>query len=89
MESTFLSLSNTFIFIAFLILLIALLPLGISIKSKSESKKYEKLAIWMIVIAFILELAYFIMRWLATGHAPVSNMYEFIAMFSIMLIGGL
>src|SRR5699024_11301469 len=37
---------------------------------------------------FILELAYFIFRWLATGHAPVSNLFEFIAMFSIMLIFG-
>lgn len=88
MEETFLSLSNTLIFIAFLMLLVSLLPLGISIKSKPQSKKYEKIAIWIIVIAFVLELAYFILRWMATGHAPVSNMYEFIAMFSIMLIGG-
>src|SRR5699024_8337990 len=31
---------------------------------------------------------YFILRWGATGHAPVTNMYEFIATFSIMLILG-
>src|SRR5699024_11874144 len=60
----------------------------IIIKSKARSKKYEEIAVGMIVFAFILVLAYFILRWLATGHAPVSNMYEFIAMFAIMLIGG-
>ncbi|WP_166626670.1 c-type cytochrome biogenesis protein CcsB [Jeotgalicoccus sp. S0W5] len=88
MDATFLSISNTLIFIAFIMLLVALIPLGISIKSKSKTQKYEKIALWMIIIAFILELGYFAFRWMATGHAPVSNMYEFIAMFSIMLIGG-
>lgn len=88
MDATFLSISNTLIFIAFIMLLVALVPLGLSVKSKSTSKRNEKIAIWIIAIAFILELGYFAFRWMATGHAPVSNMYEFIAMFSIMLIGG-
>lgn len=86
MDSIILSISNSLITIAFFILLVALVPLALSIKN--EKKKYEKIAIIMIVIAFIMEVAYFILRWLSTGHAPVSNMYEFIATFSIMIILG-
>ncbi|MDN5907687.1 MAG: c-type cytochrome biogenesis protein CcsB, partial [Staphylococcus equorum] len=86
MDTTFLSISNWSMYAAFLLLLIALFPLGASIKSKS--KKPEKIAIVMVSIAFILQILYFAFRWGATGHAPVSNMYEFIATFSIMIIAG-
>jgi len=86
MESTLLSISNGLITGAFFILLIALVPLALSVKT--EKKKSEKLAILMTVIAFLMQIGYFILRWVATGHAPVSNMYEFIATFSIMLILG-
>ena len=86
MESTMLSISNGFITAAFFILLVALIPLAVSIKSKNKRSEY--IAITMIVVAFIMQIGYFILRWISTGHAPVSNMYEFIATFSIMLILG-
>jgi len=86
MESTMLSISNGLITAAFFILLVALVPLAVSIKSKKKRSEY--IAITMTVVAFIMQIAYFILRWVATGHAPVSNMYEFIATFSIMLILG-
>lgn len=81
-----LSISNGLITAAFFILLVALVPLAVSIKSKKKRSEY--IAITMTVVAFIMQIAYFILRWVATGHAPVSNMYEFIATFSIMLILG-
>jgi len=86
MESTMLSISNGLITAAFFIPLVALVPLAVSIKSKKKRSEY--IAITMTVVAFIMQIAYFILRWVATGHAPVSNMYEFIATFSIMLILG-
>ncbi|OFO55459.1 c-type cytochrome biogenesis protein CcsB [Nosocomiicoccus sp. HMSC059G07] len=82
-----LKISNISMFIGFILLLISLVPLGMSISSK-RSSRYANIAIWIVTIAFILELTYFVFRWLATGHAPVSNLFEFIAMFSIMLIFG-
>jgi cytochrome c-type biogenesis protein CcsB len=63
-----------------------MLPLATSIKSRSD--KPAKIAISMVVVGFILQLSYFILRWIAQGHAPVSNMYEFITMFAIMIIAG-
>lgn len=86
MDSIFLSASNWLLYTAFLLLLVSLVPLGISFKARS--KKPEKIAITMIIVAFIFQVLYFVLRWTATGHAPVSNMYEFIATFSIMMIGG-
>ncbi|MFD2829369.1 c-type cytochrome biogenesis protein CcsB [Corticicoccus populi] len=86
MDSIFLSASDWLLYTAFLLLLVSLVPLGISFKARS--KKPEKIAITMIIVAFIFQVLYFVLRWTATGHAPVSNMYEFIATFSIMMIGG-
>lgn len=86
MESTMLSISNGLITAAFFILLVALVPLAVSVKSKRKRSEY--IAITMTVVAFIMQIGYFILRWVATGHAPVSNMYEFIATFSIMIILG-
>ena len=86
MESQLVSISSTLLYAAFIIYLVALLPLAASIKSKSN--KPGRVSIVMIVAAFIMQLGYFILRWIAQGHAPVSNMYEFITMFAIMLIAG-
>lgn len=86
MENILLTVSDWLLYTAFMLLLVSLLPLGMSFKSKT--KKSEKIAITMVVVAFIFQVLYFILRWTATGHAPVSNMYEFIATFSIMMIGG-
>ena len=36
---------------------------------------------------FITHLGYFITRWIASGHAPVSNMFEFTTAFGMMVVG--
>ncbi|KKK34737.1 c-type cytochrome biogenesis protein CcsB [Salinicoccus roseus] len=86
MASQLVSISSTLLYAAFILYLIAMLPLAASIKSKSD--KLVKIAITMVITGFVLQLTYFILRWIAQGHAPVSNMYEFITMFAIMIIGG-
>lgn len=86
MESQLVSLSSTLLFTAFIIYLVAMVPLATSIKSKS--KKPGQISIVMVIFGFILSLAYFILRWIGQGHAPVSNMYEFITMFAIMMVAG-
>lgn len=86
MASQLVSISSTLLYAAFILYLVAMLPLATSIKSRSD--KPAKIAISMVVVGFILQLSYFILRWIAQGHAPVSNMYEFITMFAIMIIAG-
>ena len=86
MASQLVAISSTLLYAAFILYLVAMLPLATSIKSRSD--KPAKIAISMVVVGFILQLSYFILRWIAQGHAPVSNMYEFITMFAIMIIAG-
>ena len=80
-----LSLSGNALFLAFIILLLAIIPIGFTAKSKST--RSARLGIFLTYIAFALQLIFFICRWLAVGHAPVSNMYEFMTFFGIMLVG--
>ena len=80
-----LNLSSNLLFTGFLLLLIAILPLGLSVKSNRNI--FKILGVVLTYVAFILQISYFITRWIAVGHAPVSNMFEFMTFFGIMLIG--
>jgi len=84
-QESLLSISSNALFIAFILLLIAIVPLGLAVKSKR--KIFGKLGLLFTYIAFALQLVYFVVRWVAVGHAPVSNMYEFMTFFGIMLTG--
>ena len=85
-NETLLNFSSTSLYAAFILYLIAILPFSASIKAKS--KRYENIGIILTTIGFVMQLIYFITRWIAAGHAPVSNMYEFLTMFGIMMVGG-
>lgn len=76
--------SHQTLFIAFIFLLVAIVPVGLSVTLKSAWAK--RLGLGLTVLVLLLQLTYFVLRWLATGHAPVSNMYEFMTFFGIMLI---
>ena len=80
-----LSLSENALFLAFIILLLAIIPIGFT--TKSRSTRSARLGIFLTYVAFALQIFYFICRWKAVGHAPVSNMYEFMTFFGIMLVG--
>ncbi|WP_155590997.1 c-type cytochrome biogenesis protein CcsB [Lysinibacillus cavernae] len=84
-QETLLSISSNALFIAFILLLIAIVPLGLAVKSKG--KMFGKLGLFLTYVAFALQLVYFVVRWVAVDHAPVSNMYEFMTFFGIMLTG--
>ncbi|MGE7999750.1 c-type cytochrome biogenesis protein CcsB [Lysinibacillus sp. NPDC093190] len=84
-KESLLSLSSNSLFLAFILLLIAIIPIGLAVKSKG--KMFGKVGLLLTYIAFALQLVYFILRWIAVDHAPVSNMYEFMTFFGIMLTG--
>ncbi|MFJ7933082.1 c-type cytochrome biogenesis protein CcsB [Sporosarcina sp. NPDC096371] len=84
-SQSLLSLSSTALYISFLTYLIAIIPFGLSVKSKK--KIFSAVGITLTTIGFVLQLVYFATRWYVAGHAPVSNMYEFMTFFGIMLIG--
>lgn len=85
-KDMFLNISNISLYSAFILYLVAIVPYSFSIRS--PKKRAEKVGVTLTVIGFVLQILYFITRWIAAGHAPVSNMYEFLTMFGIMMVGG-
>lgn len=75
--------SNQALFVAFIFLLIAIVPVGLSVTSKNVW--LQRLGMCLTYLALLLQMTYFVLRWFAIGHAPVSNMYEFMTFFGIML----
>lgn len=83
--------SGNLLFIAFLCYLVGTLLFGGSIKQKNDTAagradKWGKSAVTVTIVGFVAQLGYFITRWMYTGHAPVSNMFEFTTAFGMFLI---
>lgn len=86
------SLSANLLLVSFIAYLVATLFFGGAVKgAKSEASyknsRWGKIAITITVIGFITHVGYFITRWMASGHAPVSNMFEFTTAFGMLLVG--
>ncbi|MER2105774.1 MAG: c-type cytochrome biogenesis protein CcsB [Solibacillus sp.] len=84
-------LSGNLLFIAFICYLVGTFLFGGSIKEKNDTaanraNKWGKLAIIVTIIGFVAQLGYFITRWMYTGHAPVSNMFEFTTAFGMFIV---
>ncbi|MGI2327094.1 c-type cytochrome biogenesis protein CcsB [Planococcus sp. YIM B11945] len=90
---TLADMSSNFLYVAFIAYLIATFVFGGAVKGnkegtfKSESR-WGKVAFIITIIGFAANLAYFFTRWGATGHAPLSNMFEFTTAFGMTLVGG-
>ncbi|KZE38088.1 cytochrome C biogenesis protein [Bhargavaea cecembensis] len=85
-------LSGNLLFTAFIAYLAGTILFGGAVKgSKNEAsasnKRWGKLGITVTIIGFLAHLGYFITRWMASGHAPVSNMFEFTTAFGMLLVG--
>lgn len=76
--------SSNFLFAAFILYLIATLFFGGAIREKG--KKWANIGIAVTIIGFAAQLVYFITRWIAAKHAPVSNLFEFTTFFGMMLV---
>jgi cytochrome c-type biogenesis protein CcsB len=88
----FASLSSNLLLVSFIAYLVATLFFGGAVKgAKSEqaykNSKWGTIGITITIIGFITHLGYFISRWIASGHAPVSNMFEFVTAFGMMIVG--
>ncbi|HSP22300.1 MAG TPA: c-type cytochrome biogenesis protein CcsB [Planococcus sp. (in: firmicutes)] len=85
--------SSNLLYVAFISYLIATFVFGGAVKGnkagtfKSEGR-WGTIAFAITVFGFLANLGYFITRWGATGHAPLSNMFEFTTAFGMTLVGG-
>lgn len=86
-----LSISSTALYTAFILYLIATFLFGFTIKDKRTDKHGGKsrignYAIGITILGFIAQIVYFIARWIASGHAPVSNMFEFTTFLGMCIV---
>jgi cytochrome c-type biogenesis protein CcsB len=85
--------SANLLFTAFILYLVATLFFGGAIKEKkglNDSEKpnnWAKIGIVITLIGFLAQIGYFVTRWIASGHAPVSNLYEYTTFFGMALVG--
>ncbi|OEH93650.1 c-type cytochrome biogenesis protein CcsB [Bacillus solimangrovi] len=81
--------SSTLLYVAFVIYLIATAFFGGAIRDKhsqAKTNKAGKIGITLTIIGFTAQVGYFITRWIASGHAPVSNLFEYTTFFGMMLV---
>jgi cytochrome c-type biogenesis protein CcsB len=87
------TISSNLLYIAFILYLVATLFFGGAIKAKKDNgekqntNRWGKIAVFVTIIGFLSQLGYFITRWIAAGHAPVSNLFEFTTFFGMCLVG--
>ena len=58
-----------------------------SSQSKNALNRWSKIGITITITGFLAQIGYFIFRWIAAGHAPVSNLFEFTTFFGMALVG--
>ena len=83
------TISSTMLYTAFGLYSIATIMFGVTIRDKNKQKKKGKtgtIAISITIIGFIAQLVYFITRWIASGHAPLGNMFEFMTFLGMSLV---
>lgn len=90
---TLAEMSSNLLYVAFIAYLIATFVFGGAVKGNKEGSfksegRWGKIAFTITVIGFLAHLGYFITRWAATGHPPLSNMFEFTTAFGMTLVGG-
>ena len=79
---TLAEISSNLLYVAFLAYLIATFVFGGAVKGNKEGSfksegRWGKIAFIITVVGFLSHFGYFITRWTATGHPPLSNMFEF------------
>ncbi|MFD1413894.1 c-type cytochrome biogenesis protein CcsB [Oceanobacillus jeddahense] len=84
------SVSSTALLIAFLLYLVATFFFGGAIredkKERHQKTKAGTIGLVITIIGFVSQIVYFITRWMMTGHAPVSNLFEFTTFLGMSMI---
>ncbi|SDD46432.1 cytochrome c-type biogenesis protein CcsB [Terribacillus halophilus] len=54
--------------------------------AKKRQRYLERFAFGITAAGWLAQLGFFTLRWIYSGHAPVSNLFEFMTFFGMMLI---
>lgn len=82
------TISSTMLYTAFAFYSVATVVFGATMKGQQQQGKGKvgKIAITLTMIGFVAQLIYFITRWIASGHAPVGNMFEFMTFLGMSIV---
>lgn len=85
----YLKISGIALYAAFILYLIATVFFGATIK-QGEKKQKQGMAgtigITLTLIGLAAQLVYVVTRWIASGHIPISNMFEFVTFFGMGMV---
>lgn len=89
-----LNLSSTFLMISFLLYCLSFLVFGVSVLGKRwsnrEAKDHERrwgtIGLWVSILGLLAQLTFTGLRWVAAGRIPVTNLYEFLTFFGMMVV---
>lgn len=85
-----LNFSRAMLYTAFILYLIATVFFGATIKERKDKEKKKEVAgtigITITIIGFLAQVLFTISRWIASGHAPVSNLFEFMTFFGMSIV---
>lgn len=83
-------LSSNLLYTSFILYLLGTFFFGGAIRDKRKKhegkNKWAQIGFILAIIGFITQFGYFVARWIAAGHAPVSNLFEFTTFFGMMLV---
>lgn len=84
-------LSSNLLLVSFIAYFIATLFFGGAVKGAKSKATYSNsraglIGIIATIVGFLAHLGYFIARWIASGYAPVSNMFEAVTALGMMLV---
>lgn len=85
--------SSNLLFIAFFLYLVSTIAFAVSMTGKAwrdkegeiKGNQWGKRGFIISILAFLFAMGYFVTRWIATGHAPVSNMFEYTTFLGIAI----
>src|SRR5690625_3349011 len=83
------TLSAIMLYSAFGLYSIATIIFGMTIKDKNKQEKTSKtgtIAISLTILGLAAQITYFITRWIVSGHAPLSNLFEFMTFLGMSLV---
>ncbi|WP_077621687.1 c-type cytochrome biogenesis protein CcsB [Sediminibacillus massiliensis] len=83
------TISSGLLYAAFILYLVATFFFAGTIRDKrgkSNSDRLGKIAIAITIVGFLSQVSYFFTRWVASSHAPVSNLFEYTTFFGMMLV---
>ncbi|KGA98551.1 cytochrome C biogenesis protein [Alkalihalobacillus alcalophilus ATCC 27647 = CGMCC 1.3604] len=87
------ALSSNLLLVAFFLYLAATILFAVSLPGKNfrnkqgeiKNNKWGTYGFVASIIASLFSLGYFVTRWIAAGHAPVSNMFEYMTFLGIAI----